>query len=724
MFLHPEERQRIARSWRQALEAGTEWSREFRCLTDSGALAWVHGSAVPIRDARGEITGYLGCNRDITRKTAAETALQKSEERYRLALDATHDGLWDLEVGTDNCYFSQGCFEMLGYAGDEQHAGTDWLSIVNCSDLARGRETYRDCVEGKIDSFEVEFRIKSKKGTWKWILVRGKATSRNRDGMATRMVGTFIDISERKQIEELLRMEHNLLELITLTSPVGIMFINRQAEIIFTNPRAEQILGFSRDGQPNSGQGTAYGERKDSGPFLAVKERVIGRVLESGEQILNHCVTIPRPEGEPVHLSLNAAPFREENGQIGGIVATFEDVTELKSNEQALSDNAWLLAEGQRIANLGSYVQDLKDNTRTYSSTMQEIFGLPQGYSGATEDFLLTVHPDFREAYAVRFSAAVAARQRFEMEYKIIRPRDGEERWVAEFSEVQMDNAGPMGRLIGTVQDVTQHKASEEAIRTLNDELDRRVAERTSQLDAAKQEMESFSYSVSHDLRAPLRHINSYSSLLIDEFSSHLPKEAKHYLERICAASSRMGLLIDDLLMLTRVSRAEMKHNSFSISRLAEEVAEMLRTNEPERTVDFVIAGGLSAKGDSVLVRLVLENLMQNAMKYSSKVPTARIEFGRAQIKGKNAFFVRDNGVGFDMSYSDKLFQPFQRLHGAEFEGTGIGLATVKKIVQRHGGCVWAEGVENEGATFFFTLPDKPKTKYEGRPGLAAAAEY
>lgn len=653
-------------------------------------------------------SGYAQTDED---GASAHDRLKKNEERYRLAMEATNDGLWDLEVGTDNCYFSQGCFRMLGYIGDEQKAGLDWLSIVHPLDLGRARTMFFDCVAGKVESFEIEFRIKTKKGSWKWILIRGKATARDHEGKGLRMVGTFVDISERKHMEEMLRMEHNLLELITSTSPVGIMFVNRGGEIVFTNPRTEQILGISRETilRQRLGGDPCIHQQVEAPGLSALEERSLGKVLKTGEQIRNECFTFERPDGQRLFLSLNAAPFFDNTGQIGGTVATLEDVTERTLSEQALSDNAWLLRESQRIAMLGSYVLNLRDLSRKISGKIQEILGIDQDFPLELESYLRLIHPEFVDIYLEALEAAFTNGRRLEIEYKIIRRCDGNERWVAEFGEIHNDGAGGPDRLIGTLQDITERKAAEEAIRNLNDDLDRRVAERTSQLDAAKKEIESFSYSVSHDLRAPLRHINSYSSLLVEDFGDQLPEEAKLYLERIGAASSRMGTLIDDLLKLSKVSRTEMKHNSFSISRVAQEVAEMLRSSEPDREVEFVIGQGLTAKGDGVLVRLVLENLMQNAMKYSSKRDSARIEFDKTQVKGRNAFFVRDNGVGFDMSYSDKLFQPFQRLHGTEFEGTGIGLATVKKIVERHGGCVWAEGALEQGSTFFFTLPEKSR---------------
>ncbi len=257
------------------------------------------------------------------------------------------------------------------------------------------------------------------------------------------------------------------------------------------------------------------------------------------------------------------------------------------------------------------------------------------------------------------------------------------------------------------MREVAARARAEADLTRLNAELEGRVTERTRQLEAANKELEAFSYSVSHDLRAPLRGIDGFSQILLTRYLDQLDERGQDYLRRVRRASQRMGELIDDLLQLSRISRAELRLTDVDLSALAGEIAEELGRREPARAVEWRIQPGLRARGDAGLLRIVLDNLLGNAWKFTGKLDHAVIEFSLDQDDGEPVFHVRDNGAGFNMAYVHKLFGAFQRLHATdEFEGTGIGLATVQRIIRRHGGYVWAESAAGKGASFHFTIGD------------------
>jgi signal transduction histidine kinase len=303
--------------------------------------------------------------------------------------------------------------------------------------------------------------------------------------------------------------------------------------------------------------------------------------------------------------------------------------------------------------------------------------------------------------------------------------QEGREIWVNTIKTPVRNANGEIVGLLGVFWDITERKRAVEEVHRLNAELEQRVSERTAQLEAANKELEAFSYSVSHDLRAPLRGIDGWSHALEEDYGDKLDEQGRVFLAQVRDEAQRMGQLIDDLLDLSRVTRAEMRRETVDLSALAGCVVAGLRKYEPQRQVEINIAPGLTAAGDSRLLRQALENLLGNAWKFTGKKAEARIEVGvmekwsngvMASSQNPNTpilqhsnipvFFVRDNGAGFNMAHAKKLFAPFQRLHRpSEFPGTGIGLATVQRIIFRHGGEVWAKAELDQGATFHFTLP-------------------
>jgi light-regulated signal transduction histidine kinase (bacteriophytochrome) len=282
-----------------------------------------------------------------------------------------------------------------------------------------------------------------------------------------------------------------------------------------------------------------------------------------------------------------------------------------------------------------------------------------------------------------------------------VRRKDGQYRIYRLKCVPIFDESGNFVQWIGGSRDVTEEKEAEQRIRDLN----RQLVSRTRELEELNSELSAFTYSVSHDLRAPLRAMEGFSAAITEDYAGQLDETGRNYLQRIRSASLRMSEMIDALLTLSRLTRKPPEMETIDLTAMAEDIFNLLRASDPKRNVNITIAPDMTDRGDPRLIRLVLQNLFANAWKFTSKRLVAEIEFGMLKTKGERVYFVRDNGAGFDMTYAEKLFTPFQRLHRAdEFEGSGIGLATVQRIIRLHGGYVRAEGKQDNGAVFYFTL--------------------
>ena len=315
------------------------------------------------------------------------------------------------------------------------------------------------------------------------------------------------------------------------------------------------------------------------------------------------------------------------------------------------------------------------------------------------------VPPDRLKEFFNRHLTHVDGDQLYDLEVRRTR-KDGSQVDVSISTAIIRNDQSEVERVLGIIVDITDRKRAQEELRQLNASLEQRVEERTSELQAAIRDLESFSYSVSHDLRAPLRAIDGFSDILLEDYGDKLDEDGRHYLQVVRKNTQRMGQLIDDLLAFSRLGRAPMRQDSVDVAALVADIIDDLRSYNPSRAIEFAVGELPVCKGDSSMLRQVLVNLLSNAVKFTQKVEGAKVEVSAVAEDGHWQFLVKDNGAGFDMAYANKLFGVFQRLHrNDEFEGTGVGLAIVERILQRHGGKIWAESAVGQGARFYFSLP-------------------
>jgi PAS domain S-box-containing protein len=396
---------------------------------------------------------------------------------------------------------------------------------------------------------------------------------------------------------------------------------------------------------------------------------------------------------------------KHSNDELGELTESFNRMLgRIEESDRELRKNQERLRLALDASQIGTWDLDVVSSRVYWDEYMGPLFGLKRGASiNSIEEFFVCVHPDDRVAVRETLARALMGRNDFSAEFRVVWP-DGTVRYLTSRGRAYAEGE-KLSRMTGVCVDITQSKRSEEEIRRLNEELEQRVVARTAELAAANKELESFTYSVSHDLRAPLRHVNGFAQMLEEEFGATLPAEARRLLGRIRFGAQNMGNLVDDLLRLARVGRQELARRRTPLSDLVTQVVGEVKMESDGRQIEWRISALPAANCDVGLVRQVFANLLSNAVKYTRTRPTAVIEVGSEQRDGTDVFYVRDNGVGFDMKYSDKLFGVFQRLHRPdEFEGTGVGLAIVQRIVNKHGGRIWCEAAVDAGATFFFTL--------------------
>jgi PAS domain S-box-containing protein len=382
----------------------------------------------------------------------------------------------------------------------------------------------------------------------------------------------------------------------------------------------------------------------------------------------------------------------------------FRDVTSRRLAELALRDANEMLAVAQHASGAGFWSWDIPAGELTWTPEFFRLFGLPDDAPATFDTWRATLHPDDAEAAEATIMRAVTEHMPLDNEYRIVLP-DGSVRWIGARGTTSYDEAGQPLRTAGICIDIGEKKRREEEIRALNADLERRVEERTRELSAANRELQDFVYSASHDLRSPLRALDGFSEVLLEDCGDALSERNLGYLHRIRAASQHMAELIDALLALSRVGRREVDLRVVDLSAAARAIIDELAEAEPDREVAVSIEPELRARTDEALAEIVLRNLLGNAWKFTSKKEGASIEVGSVRKNDRPAYYVRDDGAGFDQEHAGAMFRPFQRLHGQdEFPGTGIGLATVQRALDKLDGTCWAEGEPGRGATFYFTL--------------------
>jgi PAS domain S-box-containing protein len=501
------------------------------------------------------------------------------------------------------------------------------------------------------------------------------------------------DITERKEAEEKFRLAVE-------ASPSGIVLVNREGNIALANTQTERMFGYDRDelmGKPVemllperfASEHSAYRAK-----FLAAPE---ARAMGAGRDLFAR-----RRDGSefPVEIGLN--PIQIPKGLL--VLANVVDITERKRAEQQLRKQAELLS----LAHDAIIVRDTKGQIKFWNRGAEKTYGWT-----AAEAIGRIMHHLLQTKFPASLSALEATlEEQGEWEGELVHTaRGGRKIIVTSRQSLRRDEHNTPSAVMEINRDVTERKHAEEEIHKLNQELEQRVIERTEELQAVNKELEAFAYSVSHDLRAPVRHIAGFTELLEKHSGQFFDEKGLHYTQQILDSANRMGTLVDDLLAFSRIGRAETQQTLVNLEQLVKSVVSEIAPDTRGRKISWLIGHLPICYGDPAMLRLVFSNLISNAVKFTRTRGEARIEIGFLNHKSDEIVaFTKDNGVGFDMKYKDKLFGVFQRLHSQEaFEGTGIGLATVQRIVHRHGGRVWAEGSVDTGATFYVALPKPVK---------------
>lgn len=481
-----------------------------------------------------------------------------------------------------------------------------------------------------------------------------------------------------------------------LQASIGIAHVAPDGTFLRVNPALCGIVGYS------SGELLQLSFQEITHPDDIDADIEYARQLIAGEiETYSMEKRYTRKDGSIVWILLSVSLVRGPKGLPKYFISYIQDYQKLKSIEMELRKGQERLGLALDASGGGMWDMDFRTGKNYWDANTKKLHGLEdENFDETFKSFLECVHPGDRSRLAKQIRAAtIQGREEFATQYRVA-AQNGSVRFLEARGKTVTELGVPV-HLTGICWNITKRKKSEKRIKKLNGELQNQAL----RLQQVNEELESFAYSVSHDLMSPLRSIEGFSRIIHEDYKDLLDEKGEDYLARICSATSRMGSLIDDLLNLSKVTRQPVNISTFDISTMANDILEELKNRDPLRNVSLTVQDEMAAWGDAALCRVALQNMLENAWKYTKKTEGAKIEFGRMRIEDEDVFFVRDNGVGFDMHFADKLFVPFQRLHRAdEFDGTGIGLASVQRIIRRHGGKIWADSVPEQGAAFYFTL--------------------
>jgi PAS domain S-box-containing protein len=630
---------------------------------------------------------------EVRERQVLEANLRTNEARYREIaelLDLTHDAIFVRNLKNEVVYWNAGAETLYGWK-QEEALGKAAHALLQTVFPAPREEIDARVLE--LGGWEGELIHRRRDGTPLVVSSRW-ALRKSADGTPQVILESNRDVTERQKEELKFR---NLLE----AAPDAIVIVNRAGKIQLINTQTEKLFGYNRTeiiGKdveimiPDRFQ-QSHQERRDI--YIHTPRP---RPMGEGKQLFGR-----RKDGTEFPVEISLSPIETSDETL--ISASIRDVTERKRNEEKLREIE--IRFGLFISGLRDYAMLMLDKDGTIISWNAGA----ERINGYCSDEILSQH--FSKLYTPEDLAhgkpalelkIATERGRYEEEGWRLR-KDGSRFWASVVITAVHDEQGQLRGFGKVTKDVTARKIIEEKLETQNKEVSRA----NERLVEANQELESFSYSVSHDLRAPLRAIDGFSHALLEDCLDKLDDQDKHHLGRIRAATQQMGMLIDDLLNLSRITRAQMQIQDVDLSGMVHSLIAEMQKADPERRVDLQVEEGLRAAADRGLMKIALVNLLSNAWKFTSKRACGSIEFGNIKVRGATAFFVRDNGAGFDPAYAGRLFGAFQRLHSTfEFPGTGVGLATVQRIVRRHGGHIWSESAVDQGATFYFTLNGSP----------------